>query len=133
MALGDISYRAAALWKRLPGNITTTKQFLSQTGTGAVSAAPAWATITGSDISGFTTGSVIFAGASGLTQDNTNFFFNDTTDQLKVTGSILCPIIIGDTTTTGDLRLRATSGAGTTTAKVFIEVGNNGAIQAVEV
>lgn len=49
--LGDIIYEdvtpAAA---RLAGNITAVKQFLSQTGTGSVSAVPAWSTITESDV-----------------------------------------------------------------------------------
>lgn len=52
-ALGDIIYGSATnVLSDLAGNITTTKQYLSQTGTGAVSAAPAWATIAGSDITG---------------------------------------------------------------------------------
>jgi len=50
--LGDILYASAAnTLAALAGNTTTTKQFLSQTGTGAVSAAPAWATITAADVS----------------------------------------------------------------------------------
>lgn len=40
--LGDISYRGASNNIRLAGNTTTTRQFLAQTGTGSVSAAPAW-------------------------------------------------------------------------------------------
>jgi hypothetical protein len=52
-ALGDIIYGGASgAVTRLAGNITTTRQFLSQTGTGSASAAPTWATITGSDITG---------------------------------------------------------------------------------
>ncbi len=51
--LGDTLYASAAnTLSKLPGNITTAKQYLSQTGTGAVSAAPAWATISGGDITG---------------------------------------------------------------------------------
>jgi hypothetical protein len=51
--LGDTLYASASnLLAKLSGNITTAKQFLSQTGTGSISAAPAWATITGSDITG---------------------------------------------------------------------------------
>jgi hypothetical protein len=51
--LGDTLYSSAAnTLSKLAGNITTIKQFLSQTGTGAVSAAPAWATITGADVTG---------------------------------------------------------------------------------
>jgi hypothetical protein len=52
-ALGDIIYGSAAnVLSRLTGNITTTKQYLSQTGDSVNSAAPAWATISGSDITG---------------------------------------------------------------------------------
>lgn len=51
--LGDTLYSSAAnTLAKLPGNITTAKQYLSQTGTGVVSAAPAWATISGGDITG---------------------------------------------------------------------------------
>jgi hypothetical protein len=52
-ALGDSLYASAAnTLAKLAGNITAVKQYLSQTGTGAVSAAPAWATIAGGDITG---------------------------------------------------------------------------------
>lgn len=51
--LGDTLYSSAAnTLSKLAGNITAVKQYLSQTGTGAVSAAPAWATIAGNDITG---------------------------------------------------------------------------------
>ena len=51
--LGDIIYGGASgAATRLAGNITTAKQYLSQTGTSTVSAVPAWATIAGSDITG---------------------------------------------------------------------------------
>lgn len=50
-ALGDTFYRASGGgFTRLAGNTTTTKQFLSQTGNGSISAAPAWATIAKTDI-----------------------------------------------------------------------------------
>lgn len=49
--LGDILYVSAPnTYVNLAGNITTTKKFLSQTGTGAVSAAPAWSTVSAGDI-----------------------------------------------------------------------------------
>lgn len=52
-ALGDTLYASAAnTLSKLAGNITAVKQYLSQTGSGAVSAAPAWATIAGTDITG---------------------------------------------------------------------------------
>ncbi len=48
--LGDILFRAASVWDNLAGNITTTRKFLRQTGTGAASAAPAWDTIVAGDL-----------------------------------------------------------------------------------
>jgi hypothetical protein len=51
--LGDIIYASATnTLAKLAGNITTGKLFLSQTGTGAVSAAPVWSAMAGSDIAG---------------------------------------------------------------------------------
>lgn len=51
--LGDIIYSSASnTLAKLAGDTTTTKKFLTQTGTGSVSAAPAWGTISGSDVSG---------------------------------------------------------------------------------
>lgn len=52
-ATGDTLYASAAnTLSKLTGNITTTRKFLRQTGSGAVSAAPAWDTITNADIPG---------------------------------------------------------------------------------
>lgn len=49
--LGDLVYGSAAnTASRLAGNTTATKQFLSQTGTGTVSAAPAWSAVSKSDV-----------------------------------------------------------------------------------
>lgn len=49
--LGDLVYASAAnTASRLAGNTTATKQFLSQTGTGTVSAAPAWSAVSKSDV-----------------------------------------------------------------------------------
>ena len=49
--LGDVTYGGASgTGTRLAGNITTTKQFLSQTGTGSVSDAPAWSAVSKSDV-----------------------------------------------------------------------------------
>jgi len=49
--LGDIIYEnATPSATRLAGNITTTKQFLSQTGDGTISAAPSWSIVTKSDV-----------------------------------------------------------------------------------
>lgn len=49
--LGDTLYSSATnTLAKLAGNTTTTKKFLSQTGTGSVSAAPSWETLDPSDI-----------------------------------------------------------------------------------
>ena len=49
--LGDTLYSSAAnTLAKLAGNITATKQFLSQTGTGTVSAAPVWSAVSKSDV-----------------------------------------------------------------------------------
>ena len=49
--LGDIVYGSGTnAATRLAGNTTATKNFLSQTGTGSVSAAPSWSTVSKSDV-----------------------------------------------------------------------------------
>lgn len=51
VVLGDLIHgNGTPLWARLAGNITTTKKWLSQTGTGVVSAAPVWDVLADSDI-----------------------------------------------------------------------------------
>jgi len=48
---GDLLYSSATnTLAKLSGNTTTTKQFLSQTGTGSASQAPAWSTVSKSDV-----------------------------------------------------------------------------------
>lgn len=54
--LGDIIYEdATPAAARLAGNATATKNFLTQTGTGSVSAAPSWGTIAAADVPAATT------------------------------------------------------------------------------
>lgn len=49
--LGDITYEdATPKATRLAGNTTATKKFLNQTGTGAISAVPAWSALVGADL-----------------------------------------------------------------------------------
>lgn len=51
--LGDTLYASGAnTLAKLAGNTTSTKKFLRQTGNGTISAAPAWDTVTASDITG---------------------------------------------------------------------------------
>lgn len=49
--LGDLVYgNSTPKWAKLAGNTTATNKFLTQTGNGSVSAAPAWNTIASSDL-----------------------------------------------------------------------------------
>lgn len=88
-ALGDLIYGgAAAAPTVLSGNITSTKKYLSQTGSGAASAAPAWAQINYADITGTTptppSGAVLWsalgnaAGALSLSNAGNATTFNQT-------------------------------------------------------
>lgn len=72
VVLGDLVHgNGTPKWARLAGNITTTKQYLSQTGTGAVSAVPAWAQVDhNADLANLATGDVhtqypLLAGRAG--------------------------------------------------------------------
>ena len=49
--LGDVLYsNSSNSLAKLPGNTVATKQYLNQTGDGAISAAPAWSRISGADV-----------------------------------------------------------------------------------
>lgn len=62
--LGDIMYEdATPVAARLAGNTTSTKKYLSQTGTGTISAVPAWSQPTFSELSGTAT---VAQGGTGL-------------------------------------------------------------------
>jgi hypothetical protein len=51
--LGDVIFgNATPAWAALAGNTSSTKQYLSQTGTGTISASPAWAQVAFADLSG---------------------------------------------------------------------------------
>ncbi len=69
--LGDLEYHDGTNGVRLAGNTTSTKKFLSQTGTGAVSAAPAWGALVDGDIPSTLTGKT-YNGLS-LTANATGF------------------------------------------------------------
>lgn len=118
--LGDVSYHNGTDEVRLAGNTTTTKQFLSQTGTGTVSAAPAWATITGSDITG-----------AALTKTD------DTNVTLTLGGTPATSLLRAASLTlgwTGTLAVsRGGTGAGTFTAYMPVVGGttSTGALQSV--
>ena len=80
-ATGDTLYASASnTLSKLAGNTTTTKNFLTQTGTGSASAAPAWGTISSGDISGLGT----------MATQNAN--------NVTITGGTINGVTIGGTT-----------------------------------
>ncbi len=95
--LGDTIFGAASgTPTRLAGNTTTTKRFLTQTGTGTISAAPIWGTIDSTDINSaysFTNGSIMFWN-SGFAQKNANLFWDNTNNRLgiNINSSLLSPL-----------------------------------------
>lgn len=92
--LGDLLYsNAANSLAKLAGNTTSTKQFLTQTGTGTVSAAPAWGAIASGDLP-FTSGSGSFTYASGCSAGTPTATYN----YVKL-GSIVWLFIQGTGTT----------------------------------
>jgi hypothetical protein len=75
VVLGDLIYgNSTPAWQALTGSTSATKQFLTQTGNGSISAAPAWGTIAAGDLpsgtatAGSGTNNVLakFSGASSL-------------------------------------------------------------------
>lgn len=98
-ALGDMIYGSAAFTNsRLAGNATTAKQFLTQTGTGAASAAPAWAAIAAGDLPNHS-GALITSGSVGSTVGGTNQTTYATGDLLYASAAnTLSKLAIGSST-----------------------------------
>jgi hypothetical protein len=81
-AAGDLIYGGTSgTGTKLAGNITSTKQFLSSTGTGSAANAPAWAALTAADIpalnaSMISSGALAIAnGGTGTGSTNANYVF----------------------------------------------------------
>ena len=98
--LGDILYASAAnTLSKLAGNTTTTKKFLTQTGTGAVSAAPAWGTIGAADVAaGSFGGSFTFTGSlqanNGITANDLSVGTSAGTIQTSINNLTLLGVAI---------------------------------------
>ena len=83
VVLGDVLYGSLAdTWSRLAGNITTTRKFLAQTGTGAVSAAPAWTQPLTTDVA-------IAGGVGTPTYDDVQDFLRMTRSAGRLTGGTI--------------------------------------------
>ncbi len=106
--LGDIIYGGTSgAGTRLAGNTTTTKQFLTQTGTGTASAAPVWGAITTGDLpSNVTllgntttgTGSIVLATSPSLTTPNIGVATATSVNGLTLTSNATGFEIAGGTT-----------------------------------
>jgi len=91
--LGDILYSDVAnSLAKLAGNITTAKQFLTQTGTGAVSAAPAWAAIADADVPDSIT-ITLAATATALAANPTDCAANQFAISIVASGNLTCAAI----------------------------------------
>lgn len=114
-ALGDTIYASANdTPAKLAGNITTTKKFLRQTGTGAVSAAPAWDTIVAADIPVKIAQQFVFVPQAAALVAET------------LQPNRLCVGESGEHGTYAAIRAKATAGtAGTGTNTILIEADDN--------
>lgn len=90
-------FRLAGMWDFLVGNTSTTRKFLSQTGSGAASAAPSWDQVTDADLStsNITTNNVTIA-KHGFAP----ILPNDATKFLDGTGAYTVPAGTGTGTVT---------------------------------
>ena len=116
--LGDIIYgNVTPAWTKLTGNTTTTKKFLTQTGTGAVSAAPTWNGIADGDLPSALTGKT-YNGLTVTTSAGTLTIANNASAALVTSGNFSITLIATNTTsvtlpTSGTLSTLALESAGT--------------------
>ena len=112
--LGDLMHgNVTPAWARLPGNITTTRKFLRQIGTGDVSAAPEWDTLQASDIPDISATYVPYTGATAdVNLGVRNFITTGTLGAGIITG--ISPLtIVGSASVGAEVRLREGIGNGT--------------------
>lgn len=114
--LGDIIYEnAVPTAARLAGNTTATKKFLSQTGTGAISAAPAWTTLSTSDI------------PSNLTKGNVGATFDGLGGVIQINGWIEVYCAFSGTITDWAIDSYSPSTGAATSGSIVVEVYRSGA------
>lgn len=104
-ALGDIIYASSAsAFARLAGNTTTTKKYLTQTGDGAASAAPAWGALVNTDLPA---GSVvqIVNTQTGATSSGTTVMPYDDTIPQNTEGDEYITLAVTPTSATNKLKI----------------------------
>jgi hypothetical protein len=107
--LGDTLYSSATnTLAKLAGQTTTTQKFLSQTGTGAASAAPVWDTIPAASITGLGT----------MSTQNAN--------AVTITGGSLDNVVIGGSTANAGTFTNVNATTVTATTGSFTNVSGNG-------
>lgn len=100
VVLGDLMYgNSTPAWQRLAGNTTSTRNFLRQTGTGSVSAAPAWDTLQAGDIPSLAA-SIITSGTFAEARGGTNQSTYAVGDTLYASAANTLSKLTGNTTTT---------------------------------
>lgn len=127
--LGDVIYGGASGTNtRLAGNTTTTKKYLSQTGNGSVSAAPAWAQVAFSDLSG----SVAESQMPALTGDVTTSagavattIANNAVTLAKMATMATASLLGRNTASTGNVEVLSAS-----TARSLLGIGTMGLLTA---
>ena len=99
--LGDLLYASAAnTLSKLTGNTTSTRKFLRQTGTGSVSAAPAWDTLASGDLGSGTANSTVFLRGDLAWSNTLTGAMADATAALTVTTNAVTPTATGGNTYT---------------------------------
>lgn len=128
--LGDVIYGGASgAPTRLAGNTATSKQFLTSTGNGTISAAPAYYNLFGSNqtwtgIQTFTFG-LLVGGATPITWDNGTFATNLVVSAPSANRTITLPDATGTVALTSDLPIAGSfSGVGTATTTFTVTIGS---------
>ena len=125
-AVGDLLYASGAAALSKLADVATGNALIS----GGVGVAPSWGKVA---LTTHVSGTLPVAnGGTGVTT-STGSGANVLATSPTFTTSAIAPLVIGGTTTTSPLALRATSGVGAAGADIIFQVGNNGATEAMRV